>query len=132
MTRKPNVLLVDDEDSILATLRMVFEADGYAVHTAHSCHDALEVLKNGVAIDAVVTDLNMEKDDIGLDVARFAQSLRPAPVVVVCTGFANEDNTRQALRLHIDYLVQKPVDLNELKQALRRLLRLRKEKRLRK
>ena len=132
MTRKPNVLLVDDEDSILATLRMVFEADGYDVHTANSCRDALEVLKNGVSIDAVVTDLNMEKNDIGLDVARFAQSLRPAPVVVVCTGFANEDNTRQALRLHIDYLVQKPVDLNELKQALRRLLRLRKEKRLRK
>jgi CheY-like chemotaxis protein len=132
MTRKPNVLLVDDEDSILATLRLVFEADGYAVHTANSCRDALEVLKNGVSIDAVVTDLNMEKADIGLDVARFARSLRPAPVVVVCTGFANADNTRQALRLHIDYLVQKPVDLNELKQALRRLLRLRKEKRLRK
>jgi CheY-like chemotaxis protein len=132
MTRKPNVLLVDDEDSILSTLRLVFEADGYAVHTASSCRDALKVLQNGAAIDAVVTDLNMEQNDIGLDVARFAQSLRPAPVVVVCTGFANEDNTRQALRLHIDYLVQKPVDLNELKQALRRLLRLRKEKRLRK
>jgi CheY-like chemotaxis protein len=132
MTRKPNVLLVDDEESILATLRLVFEAEGYDVHTANSCHDALEVLKNGVSIDAVVTDLNMERNDIGLDVARFAQSLRSAPVVVVCTGFANQDNTRRALQLHIDYLVQKPVDLNELKQALRRLLRLRKEKRLRK
>ena len=132
MTRKPNVLLVDDEESILATLRLVFEAEGYAVHTANSSHDALEVLKNGVAIDAVVTDLNMERNDVGLDVARFARTLRSAPVVVVCTGFANEDNTRQALQLHIDYLVQKPVDLNELKQALRRLLRLRKEKRLRK
>ncbi len=132
MTRKPNVLLVDDEESILATLRLVFEADGYAVQTAKSAQDAVEVLKNGSAIDAVVTDLNMEKNDIGLEVARFARQLRPAPVVVVCTGFANEDNTRQALQLHIDYLVQKPVDLNELKQAVRRLLRLRKERRLRK
>lgn len=128
MTRKPNVLLVDDEESILATLRLVFEAEGYAVHTANSCRDALEVLKNGVSIDAVVTDLNMEKNDIGLEVARFARTLRPTPVVLVCTGFANEDNARQALKLHIDYLLQKPVDLNELKQALRRLLRLRKER----
>lgn len=132
MARKPNVLLVDDEGSILATLRLVFEADGYEVHTATSAQDALAVLKDGATVDAVVTDLNMEETDIGLEVARFARSLRPAPVVVVCTGYANADNARQALQLHIDYLAQKPVDLNELQQALRRLLRLRKEKRLRK
>ena len=132
MTRKPNVLLVDDEESILATLRLVFEADGYAVHTARSSEEALGMLKDSVHVDAVITDLNMERNDVGLEVARFAQSLRPTPVVMVCTGFANQDNTRQALQLHIDYLVQKPVDLNELKQALKRLLRLRKEKRLRK
>ena len=132
MTRKPNVLLVDDEESILATLRMVFEGEGYQVHTAQSAGEALQKLKDSVKVDAVITDLNMEKNDVGLEVARFAQSLRPAPVVMVCTGFANEDNTRKALQLHIDYLVQKPVDLGELRQALRRLLRLRNEKRLRK
>jgi CheY-like chemotaxis protein len=132
MARKTNVLLVDDEESILATLRLIFEGDGYFVHTATNARDALEVLKNGAAIDAVVTDLNMETADVGLEVARFARTLRPAPVVVVCTGYANKDNARQAMQLHIDYLAQKPVDLNELQQALRRLLRLRKEKRLRK
>jgi CheY-like chemotaxis protein len=131
-TRKPNVLLVDDEESILATLRLVFEAEGYAVHTATSCRQAVVMLQDSLSIDAVVTDLNMEENDIGLEVARVARTLKPAPVVVVCTGFANQDNARQAMQLHIDYLVQKPVDLNELKQALQRLLRLRKEKRLRK
>jgi CheY-like chemotaxis protein len=132
MTRKPNVLLVDDEESILATLRLVFEAEGYGVHTAHSCQEALTMLQDSVTVDAVITDLNMEKKDIGLEVARFARTLKPAPVVVVCTGYANPDNARRAMALHIDYLVQKPVDLSELKDALRRLLRLRKEKRLRK
>lgn len=132
MTRKLNVLLVDDEESILATLRLVFEADGYRVHTAQSAGEAVQKMQDSLRPDAVITDLNMEKNDIGLDVARFAQTLRPLPVVMVCTGFANEDNTRKALQLHIDYLVQKPVDLGELRQALRRLLRLRNEKRLRK
>ena len=132
MTRKPNVLLVDDEDSILATLRLVFEAEGYGVHTAHSCREALELLHDSLSVDAVITDLNMEKNDVGLEVARVARSLKSAPVVVVCTGYANPDNARRAMDLHIDYLVQKPVDLNELKHALQRLLRLRKEKRLRK
>lgn len=132
MTRKPNVLLVDDEQSILATLRLVFEAEGYGVHTAGSCAEALTLLQDSLSIDAVITDLNMEANDIGLEVAQFAQTLKSAPVVVVCTGYANPDNARRALQLHIDYLVQKPVDLNELKNVLRRLLRLRQEKRLRK
>ena len=132
MTRKPNVLLVDDEESILATLRLVFEAEGYQVHTAQSAGEALQKMQDSLKVDAVITDLNMEKNDVGLEVARFAQTLRPLPVVMVCTGYANQDNTRKALELHIDYLVQKPVDLGELRQALRRLLRLRSEKRLRK
>ena len=132
MTRKPNVLLVDDEASILTTLRLVFEADGYGVHTASSCAEALAMLQDSLTVDAVITDLNMEKNDIGLEVAKFARTLKSAPVVMVCTGYANPDNARRAMNLHIDYLIQKPVDLNELKTALQRLLRLRKEKRLRK
>ena len=132
MTRKPNVLLVDDEQSILSTLRLVFEADGYGVHTANSCAEALTLLRDSLAVDAVITDLNMEEKDIGLEVARAARTLKSAPVVVVCTGYANPDNARRAMEIHIDYLVQKPVDLSELKNVLRRLLRLRKEKRLRK
>ncbi len=132
MARKPSVLIVDDEDSITATLRLVFEEDGYAVLTAASCSEALHKMENGHKIDAIVTDLNMEREDVGLEVARAAQVLRPRPVIVVCTGYANVGNAREALNIHVDYLVQKPVDLQELKLAMRRLLRRRAEKQLRK
>jgi CheY-like chemotaxis protein len=122
MPRKPSILVVDDEENITRTLQMVLEREGYDVIPAYSCAQAVKILKNGHTLDAVITDLNMEKVDIGLEVARFARALRPRPVIVICTGFANVDNSRQALQMHVDYLANKPVDLDELTSALRRLI----------
>ena len=47
-----------------------------------------------------------------------AQKLKPRPLVVICTGYANIENSAVALDMRVDYLVTKPVDLDELKQAL--------------
>jgi|SRR5579871_3673595 len=123
-----NLLIVDDESSIRKTLRLVFEREGYQVTTAGSCAEALQLFQNGHQWDAVITDLNMEKEDIGLEVARAALLLKSRPVVVVCTGYASLSNSHQALHMRVDYLVNKPVDLAELKSALARLLRVRSAK----
>lgn len=122
MAYKPSLLIVDDEINVALTLRMVFEREGYEVSTAHSCAEALKVLKNGYAFDAVITDLNMEREDIGLKVAEAALSLNPTPAVVICTGYAGLENSAAALKMKIDYLATKPVDLDELKRAINRLI----------
>ncbi|HZR32325.1 MAG TPA: response regulator [Terriglobales bacterium] len=124
---KPSVLIVDDEVNIARTLSMVFQDEGYTVTTAHSSSEALELLQDGHKFDAVVTDLNMEKPDIGLDVARAAKGLSPAPVTVICTGYASTSNSRVALQIHVDYLATKPVNLEELVPAVNRLLARKRE-----
>lgn len=125
--KKPNLLIVDDEENVTRTLQMVFEQDGYSVVPAYSSRQAIELLHNGHSFDALITDLNMEHEDIGLEVARAAKELRPAPVVVIVTGYASVNNAREALGMHVDYYAQKPVDLGELKGAVGRLLRHRAE-----
>lgn len=122
MVRKRSILLVDDEVSILRTLRMVFEHEGYEVATAESSSQALKLLTRNGHFDAVVTDLNMETEDIGLEVARAALHCLPRPAVVVCTGFASVTNSRAALEMGIDYIAHKPVELNDLICALNRLI----------
>jgi two-component system, LuxR family, sensor kinase FixL len=122
MTWKRSILLVDDETNILRTLRMVFEHEGYEVSTAESSTQALAILASNGHFDAVVTDLNMEKTDVGLDVARAALQCRPKPAVVVCTGFASFQNSRAALEMGIDYMAHKPVELPDLISALNRLI----------
>src|SRR5438270_8280989 len=113
MSRKESLLIVDDEVNVTRTLQMVFEREGYQVHSAYNSVQAIEFLQNGHKVDCVITDLNMERDDIGLEVARAARELPHKPIVVICTGFANVSNSREALLMHVDYLALKPVDLEE-------------------
>ena len=122
MPEKRSVLLVDDESSILQTLRLVFEHEGYEVATAQSCSEALSVLDHNGKFDAVITDLNMEQEDIGLEVARAALKSKPKPAVVICTGFASMANSREALDMGVDYMAHKPVELKDLISALNRLI----------
>ena len=123
MAAKPSLLIVDDEVNITRTLQMVFEQEGYQVLPAYSAAQAIAILQNGHAVQAVITDLNMEREDIGLKVAEAAARVRPKPVVVICTGFASIQNSQQALHMHVDYLATKPVNLDELKLVLERLMR---------
>jgi len=123
------LLLVDDETSILQTMRRLFEDEGYEVATAEGSSEALDYLKANTKVDAVITDLNMEAEDIGLEVARAAQKLKPKPAVVICTGYANLRNSRSALDMGVDYLALKPVEPTELIGAINRLVLRRRDPR---
>lgn len=125
--KRPVLLLVDDENNVLQTLRMVFEREGYEVLTAQSCAEALPMLVSRPKLDAVITDLNMEQEDIGLEVAKAALQLKPKPAVMILTGFASLSNSRAALDLGIDYMANKPVELTELVPALDRLVARRRD-----
>lgn len=122
MPRRPLVLLADDEASITRTLQLVLEQHGYRVLPAFNAAEAIAIMRNGHRLDMVITDLNMERDDIGLEVAQVARGLKPRPVITICTGFANPSNTREALKMRVDYLATKPVDLEEFMSNLQRLV----------
>ena len=120
------ILLVDDEVNVTRTLQMILEQEGYKVIAAYSAAEALALFKSGLRPSVVITDLNMEREDIGLEVARVAQKLKPRPLVVICTGYANVQNAGIALDLRVDHLLTKPVAIDELRSSLERLLSDRK------
>ncbi len=132
MPRRPvtpngySILIVDDEVNVARTLQMIFEQCGYTVTSAHSAAEAMRKFADGIRADIVIADLNMEREDIGLEVAHAAQDLEPRPIVVICTGYANVDNSRLALQMRIDYLATKPVDVDEMKTSLELLLERRR------
>jgi len=123
---KLHIQIVDDEINVARTLQMVLEREDYEVTCANSAREALKQYRSGFRPDAAIIDLNMEQEDIGLEVAKMAQKLKPAPVVIICTGYANIENIQTALNMRVDYLATKPVDLEELKGALLRLFQRRK------
>ena len=121
MAKKRLILVVDDEVNVAETLKMVLEQEGYRATSAYSGADALALLAGRSRFDAIVTDLNMEKKDIGLDVVRAAQNQKHRPLIVVCTGYPSQQNLRSAFDLHIDYVAIKPCEISDLLLAIQRL-----------
>lgn len=77
--------------------------------------------------DAVITDFSLEKEDLGLKLAREAKKRTPSPVVLIYSDYPTVDRLRAAHALPVDYFAFKPVDLDEIKKALSRLVARRAE-----
>jgi CheY-like chemotaxis protein len=116
------VLIADDEESVLTTWRLILERAGYQVIAVPSCSDGLKALTDDGPFDALISDLHMERQNIGLELARAAMQQQPRPVVMLCTGYADVNNSRAALDMRVDYMATKPVELEELLAVLASLL----------
>jgi CheY-like chemotaxis protein len=120
-SKRPWVLLAEDEPGILFTFSAILRQQGYQVETARTYAEAQERML-AHRYDAMIADLNMERVGLGLELARQAKELDPPPAVVIYTGYPTLEQLRAALALHVDYLALKPVDLEEIKTALHRLV----------
>jgi DNA-binding response OmpR family regulator len=88
---KRRILLVDDEVAVLLTLKTVLEINGFEVETAASAKEAKAKLRNGV-YQMVITDMRMESDDAGMEVARAAKKAAYQPAVAMLTAFPDADD----------------------------------------
>jgi CheY-like chemotaxis protein len=78
----PSVLLVDPEPSVIVTLKMILERDGYIVSTATSYGEATALLQNE-SWDILITELDLEAEALGLRLAGEAKSLDHRPAIFV-------------------------------------------------
>lgn len=128
MTATHTVLIVDDEPAVLFTLQLGLQQAGYLVTTAATAGEALNMIQPPNAYDAVVTDLHMETEHSGFEVAQAAARLKPRPVIIVLTGYASDDNARVALGGPVDHIEFKPFGLADFQRVLHRLLALRADR----
>jgi two-component system alkaline phosphatase synthesis response regulator PhoP len=120
MANKRSILVVDDEVNVAETMKMVLEQEGYRVTAAYTAAAAITALRH-TKFSAVITDLNMEKQDVGLEVVRAAQDQTHKPLIVVCTGYPTVQNLHSAFDLHIDHVAIKPCEIRDLLLAIHRL-----------
>ena len=117
-----HILFVDDEPSIEALGRHLFEAFGYRVTTSRDPAEALERFRAAPGnFDLVITDMTMP----GMTGDRLAQELmriRPELPVVVCTGYNEHIDSERARALGIGALVMKPFLKDDLADLVRALL----------
>lgn len=115
--RGEKILLVDDEEAVLETLKSILVEEGYDVFTASSGEQAIQEMDRGT-FDLVISDLKMEGIS-GLEVLAHAQKRWPRPATILLTGYASLESAVGALyRGAYGYLV-KPCGIEELKHAIR-------------
>lgn len=114
----PTVLLVDDESSILSSLRRLFRPDGYRVLTAGSGAEGLAVLERET-VDLIISDMRMPE----MDGAQFLEQARarwPNSLRILLTGYADISSTINAInRGEILRYIAKPWDDNEIRLVVR-------------
>jgi PAS domain S-box-containing protein len=87
---KPCVLVVEDNDDVRELAEQVLEMEGYAVQSAASGEQAMDLLRQGAAVDLLFTDVIMPGGMNGLALVERARALRPGLPVLVTTGYMDE------------------------------------------
>jgi CheY-like chemotaxis protein/anti-sigma regulatory factor (Ser/Thr protein kinase) len=88
--RKPCVLVVEDNDDVRELAEQVLEMEGYAVQSAASGEQAMDLLRQGARADLLFTDVIMPGGMNGLELVEQARALRPGLPVLVTTGYMDE------------------------------------------
>jgi DNA-binding NtrC family response regulator len=112
------ILVVDDDQDSCELLREIFSSEGWQVDTALSPTQAFNLAKKE-KIDLVVSDVNLEANQSGLDLLK---DLRTQCPVILVTGFGTLDSAVEAAREGAWDFISKPFKVQEVVAIARRAL----------
>ena len=113
------VLVVDDEQNFLSLLRWFLSNRGYAVETAASAEQALELI-DGRAFELALIDIRMGPMD-GLTLLAELKRRIPGIRVVIMTAYPTGGAVKQSRDNGAAAFLTKPVDLQHLMKTIRSL-----------
>jgi PAS domain S-box-containing protein len=116
------VVLVDDEDMIVDVGREMLTAMGYKVLSAKGGKEAVERYnENRDEIDMVILDMIMP-DMGGGAVFDTLKEINPDAKVLLSSGYSINGQATEIIERGCDGFVQKPFDMGELSQRIRKIL----------
>nr|WP_314265568.1 two-component system response regulator GlrR [uncultured Moellerella sp.] len=120
--KSANLLLVDDDPSLLKLLGMRLTSEGFRVVTAESGPEALKILTKE-KIDLVISDLRMDEMD-GMALFEEIQKLYPNLPVIILTAHGSIPDAVAATQQGVFGFLTKPVDRDALYKAIDEALEL--------
>ena len=116
------ILLVDDEEAILAMEKRMLERLGYQVTSRTSSLEALEAFRaDPDKFDLIITDMampNMPGDKLSVELIKIRYDIP----ILLCTGFSETISEEKAVYLGIKGFLFKPIVIKDLAQKIREVL----------
>jgi signal transduction histidine kinase len=120
MNQKESILIVDDDESSLRSLTLIFGRKGYETETAATGREAIDKAQrrffNLALLDIKLPDME------GLELLPPLKHLHPDMVLIMVTAYASTKNAVRALNEGASAYIIKPLDMDEVlatvKQAL--------------
>jgi len=113
------VMLVEDEEFILQGIRCIIDWEEISMTVAAMVHNGKEALEQFQKdpVDIVVTDVEMPLMN-GLELLEGIRKINPKTRCIILSGYEEFEYARTALKLDVEDYILKPINEDQLKQAL--------------
>ncbi len=116
------VLVIDDEERVLGTIKSLIEKLGHNVLGAKTAKEAIELTKTyDKNIDLALLDLKLP-DMEGGDLYPIIKQMRPQMKVIVCSGYSLDLGVNEILKAGAQGFLQKPFSFKAITAKLKEVL----------
>jgi CheY-like chemotaxis protein len=120
------ILIIDDEEIIIKSLRKLLEKEGYEVYVAKKGQDGIDMVEEE-EFDLLVVDIRMPGMN-GVDTVEgiyrvLEKKNKDKLPVIFITGYVDEDIEKRAQKLNPSGYIYKPFDIKEFVEKVKKILK---------
>jgi DNA-binding response OmpR family regulator len=119
----PQLLIIDDEESICFSMSEYFSQHGFKVDTAHEMEEA-EALIAKTDYEVIIQDLRLDltRKAEGIEIIKLIHDRRPETRIIVLTSFGTAELEEMARCAGADAFLHKPKPLSHVAEVINGLM----------
>jgi CheY-like chemotaxis protein len=117
MSDETTILVVDDNEDLLETFSLILRRRGFHVETAGNGAAAVDRYRER-SFDVTLMDIVMPEMN-GVEAFHKIKEIDPEAVVILMTGYPEEDLTRIARDEGASQVINKPIRIDKLMEAIK-------------
>jgi len=118
VSERSRLLLVDDNEALRYSLRLILERNGFDVSVAANVNEALRLI-GSQTFDALLSDLHMPDPGDGLTVVSAMRHANPKAVTLIFSGYPAMKEAAAAIIGQTDGILVKPLAVESLVETIR-------------
>jgi DNA-binding NtrC family response regulator len=125
LAEKAKILIVDDDENVRKTMKIILEDENYIVEIATNGKEAIQ-MSNEKIYNLALLDIRLP-DIEGVELLKLMKEYVPRTRKIMLTGFPTIQNAMTAVNKNADAYLLKPVDGEKLLEIVKEQLQLQEE-----